>query len=643
MINKMIAGLPRYNRYNLKKDKALDKQQEPKAQPDTKIYRIIDLLPAGEIKKDNNPEDELAGIPADCSKSNTIFQEGNISKDNELLETRYKAKPNTNSNYVYSSVKEKFAQLQQIVEQTDDLVSVTNKDGLFEYVNPAFEKFTGYSRNEAIGKKSSLLKSGKHDQTFYEDLWKTVNSGKAFFGEFYNKKKSGEIYIEAKTINPIRDENGDISYFVSTGKDITKWKENEIQLLKYKDHLEELVEKRTEEYKAVQTELMHEVSWRKEAEEELRIKEERLQLAVEASEVGLWDLNLVTNKIYSNKIFQDLLGLIKTDEEGLSFDSFIDSIYEKDRKKFLNEYERHLKNITPVFNVEHRIRKSNGDIKWVVTKGKVAARDKDANPLRFLGKVEDISLRKQSELLIRKAFLKAKELADIKSRFVSMVSHEFRTPLATILSSAEVIEFYFSQLSENERYNHFRKIDKSIEYLSSLLNDIVTINKGDLNKIPVNSEDFELIEYCRQLIAETKLNNPNSNIKFISDAGSIPVKSDKKILRQIIINLLNNAVKYSRSGDEILFEIIYCDEFVEMKFTDKGIGIMSGDQDKLFEPFFRGSNAGATPGTGLGLSIVKRSIELLKGEIALNSKINSGTTFTVKIPQANNSQKSESI
>ncbi len=80
-----------------------------------------------------------------------------------------------------------------------------------------------------------------------------------------------------------------------------------------------------------------------------------------------------------------------------------------------------------------------------------------------------------------------------------------------------------------------------------------------------------------------------------------------------------------------------------MKFTDKGIGIMSGDQDKLFEPFFRGSNAGATPGTGLGLSIVKRSIELLKGEIALNSKINSGTTFTVKIPQANNSQKSESI
>ncbi|MBZ0201347.1 MAG: PAS domain S-box protein, partial [Ignavibacteriaceae bacterium] len=136
---------------------------------------------------------------------------------------------------------DKFTQLAQIIEQTNDLISVTNKNGIFEYVNPAFEKSSGYSKEELIGKSSSILKSGRHDDKFYKDLWNTVNAGKAFFGEFYNKRKSGEIYLEAKTISPIRDESGVVTHFVSTAKDITDLKKVQATLYTTELHLRSLL------------------------------------------------------------------------------------------------------------------------------------------------------------------------------------------------------------------------------------------------------------------------------------------------------------------------------------------------------------------------------------------------------------------
>jgi len=651
----------------------------------------------------------------------------------------------------------KFLQLAQVVEQTNDLVSVTDKNGLLEYVNSAFEKFLGYSREELIGKPSSIFKSGKHDDKFYKDLWETINSGNVFFAEFYNKKKSGQIYLEAKTISPIRNESGVVTHFVSTGKDISElkkiqsalyttglhlrsllknihdvifyldsnweikyvnqsissslfFKQNELinkpiaqfmrqecvddlknlinqcgadnqrtnpgeiifvskyglsvyfeirvttvstksnqlkiilvardiserkktekEILNYKEHLEELVEQRTNQYLEVQKELIQEVNWRKEAEEELRVKEERLQLAVEASEEGLWDLNIETNTIYSNEIFQKMIGILKSDAPGLSFDEYKNKIYEKDISKYLAEFEKHLNGITSKFCIEHRIKDTAGKVKWVISKGMVVLRDSENNPLRFIGKIEDISLRKKSESLMKKAYAKEKELANIKSRFVSMVSHEFRTPLATLLSSAEILEYYQTQISESERTGHFRKIEKSVEYLASMLNDVITINKGDLNKIDVCEEEFDVIEFCRQLITEVKAKHVSSTIRFVSDVENKLVKTDKKLLRQIIVNLLNNAVAYNINDNDIKFSVLFNNEQLIMKFRDNGVGISAGDQKELFTPFFRGSNVKNISGTGLGLAIVKKAIDLLKGSILVKSKINRGTLFIVKI------------
>jgi len=529
-------------------------------------------------------------------------------------------------------ILEKFTLLAKVVEQTDDIVSITNKDGIFEYVNPSFEKFTGYKKDEILGKPSNTLKSVEHDDQFYKGLWETIESGKVFTAEFINKKKSGEIYIEQKTISPIKDESENILYYVSTGKDITERKKTEEQLLNYKNHLEELVEQRTEDYKEIQDRLNKEINWRKEAEEELRVKEERLHLAIEASEEGLWDLNIETSKIYSNEIFQNMLGIAKSHGDGLCLKEYEEFIYEKDRDKYKEEFENHLNNITLKFSFEHRIRDTAGNIKWVATKGKVVLRDNNNNPLRFIGKIEDITRRKKSEVLFKKAFHKAKDLANLKSRFVSMVSHEFRTPLATVLSSTEILEQFSTQISADERNDYFRKIENSVVYLSSLLNDVITINKGDLNKIDVKKEKFDLIEYCWQIIAEVKLNYASSNIRFISDLGSYQMESDKKLLTQIISNLLNNAVKYNINNNEIQLKISSCKEQVIMEFKDHGIGISPEDGKELFEPFFRAANVSNIPGTGLGLSIVKKSVELLNGEIVVKSKINTGTLFTVKIP-----------
>jgi len=326
-----------------------------------------------------------------------------------------------------------------------------------------------------------------------------------------------------------------------------------------------------------------------------------------------------------------MIGILKSDAPGLSFDEYKNKIYEKDISKYLAEFEKHLNGITSKFCIEHRIKDTAGKVKWVISKGMVVLRDSENNPLRFIGKIEDISLRKKSESLMKKAYAKEKELANIKSRFVSMVSHEFRTPLATLLSSAEILEYYQTQISESERTGHFRKIEKSVEYLASMLNDVITINKGDLNKIDVCEEEFDVIEFCRQLITEVKAKHVSSTIRFVSDVENKLVKTDKKLLRQIIVNLLNNAVAYNINDNDIKFSVLFNNEQLIMKFRDNGVGISAGDQKELFTPFFRGSNVKNISGTGLGLAIVKKAIDLLKGSILVKSKINRGTLFIVKI------------
>ena len=250
-----------------------------------------------------------------------------------------------------------------------------------------------------------------------------------------------------------------------------------------------------------------------------------------------------------------------------------------------------------------------------------------------LGAAHDISLRKKAEGEIRNALKHSQDLNQMKSRFVSMVSHEFRTPLSTILSSLELLEYYEDKLTRDDKNSHYSKITKSVDYLTELLDDVITINRADSGKLEAKYGEHEIVELINQLVSDLRgsyIDVPN--IIFKTEFKTLHVKIDEKLFRQIISNLVSNAIKYTPADKNVHINLFKKDNHFIFEVRDEGVGIPEESRSELFTPFYRASNIGSVPGTGLGLAITKRSVDLLKGQITFNSIENEGTTFTVKLP-----------
>jgi PAS domain S-box-containing protein len=246
----------------------------------------------------------------------------------------------------------------------------------------------------------------------------------------------------------------------------------------------------------------------------------------------------------------------------------------------------------------------------------------------------DITHRKLQEQEIFKALEQEKELNELKSRFVATASHEFRTPLTTILSSVELLEYYGHLSTEAENREYFKQIHTAINRMTTLMSDILTLDKTEIGKMDLNLEPIDLEKFCHSLIAEIQLGFQNRlDIDFVLHGQCLAVMMDEQILRHIFSNLLSNAVKYSPQEGKISFEVHALDRDLIFQIKDQGIGIPMEDQPRLFEPFFRAKNVGKISGTGLGLSIVKRLIELHGGQIEVESQVGLGTTFTVTLLQ----------
>ena len=245
----------------------------------------------------------------------------------------------------------------------------------------------------------------------------------------------------------------------------------------------------------------------------------------------------------------------------------------------------------------------------------------------------DISDRKQAEEDVHNALKNEKELNELKSRFVTMTSHEFRTPLSTILSSTELLQHYGYKWDEQKKLIHFQRIQTAVQNMTQLLNDVLLIGKAEAGKLEYNPTQFNLSEFCREIINEVQaVAGTKHMIAFCSEGQSNNVVMDEKLLRHILTNLLTNAVKYSTPGSRVWFNLI-CDRVAAVfSIKDQGIGIPPEDVGKLFESFHRGKNVSTIPGTGLGLTIVKKSVDLHGGKIKVKSEVGVGTTFTVTLP-----------
>ena len=255
--------------------------------------------------------------------------------------------------------------------------------------------------------------------------------------------------------------------------------------------------------------------------------------------------------------------------------------------------------------------------------------------------IRNITERKQAEEDIRQALEQQQQLNELKSRFVTMTSHEFRTPLASILSSSELLEHYGHKWDESKKLSHLYRIQNSVKHMTDLLNDVLLLGKADAGKLELNPTQINIVQFCQQLAEEFELTVSTHKIDFqvqdydaVDDVGNKFTKGciDEKTLKHIIYNLLSNAIKYSPESDRIYFELTCQAQQAILKVQDFGIGIPEEDLAQLFESFHRANNVGSIPGTGLGLPIVKRSLDLHGGTISVNSKINEGTIFVVTIP-----------
>lgn len=263
---------------------------------------------------------------------------------------------------------------------------------------------------------------------------------------------------------------------------------------------------------------------------------------------------------------------------------------------------------------------------------KVQSRTEDLN-LTITALEKEVNERKKAEEEARKALDRERELNELKSKFVSIASHEFRTPLSTVMSSAALINQYIERSEPDKVGKHVQRIKSSVNHLTSILNDFLSLGKLEEGKIDVNKEQIGVSEFLGEIKEEiTSTLKPGQQLIIDCGHSVTTLNSDSRILRNILFNLISNASKYSDAAKPIVIECFVDKSSIGFAIRDQGIGIPLEDQKHMFDRFFRASNAGNVQGTGLGLNIVKRYVDLLEGTISFSSEYGKGSVFTVIIP-----------
>ena len=281
--------------------------------------------------------------------------------------------------------------------------------------------------------------------------------------------------------------------------------------------------------------------------------------------------------------------------------------------------------LTDVKDAQHELIKLNKDLELKVIERTEELEDAVNGLLSANKKLTE------NETLLTTALNKEKELNELKSRFVSMASHEFRTPLSTILSSAALISRYKETDQNDHRLKHVDKIKSAVRNLTGILNDFLSLSKIEEGKETVKKELVQVDTICATVISEVEgLLSPSQKIEY--NQCDIKLNTDPRILKNVLFNLVSNAIKYSKSEKEetiIKITAVKNNDDVEFQIIDNGIGIPEAEQKHLFSRFFRASNVENIQGTGLGLNIVRRYVELLGGQIRFKSSEHTGTVFYV--------------
>ncbi|MBS2099394.1 PAS domain S-box protein [Carboxylicivirga linearis] len=521
------------------------------------------------------------------------------------------------------------------VEQSPVSVEITDLDFNISYVNNAFIHKTGYSRDELIGSNPRLLKSGIHKKEYYERLYKTILSGESWTGEIQNKTKEGKLLWEHMTITPIKNTQGDVLNYMAIKQDVTKRKEYEQLILKLNESLEDKVNERTKQLTELNNKLTEEIDIRSQIEDALLTKTEELEsfFSLTLDFLCIGKISGVFVKINNAWIRQ--LGYAYTELEGHNVLEFI----HEDDLDMTKQALRQLSDKEEVRNHISRFRNKKGEYRYL---------DWHAASLNesIYAAARDITEQKEYEKNLLRAQEEAFRANNAKSEFLANMSHEIRTPMNAILGYSNLLSI---SVEDKKQKRFLNSIITSGNSLLNLINDILDLSKVEAGKIELVPDYVELTLFFKEFERIFSLAAQEKGLELdidINAPSGISVLIDSSRLRQIIINLLGNSIKFTDNGSVSLIVMVknskkpissnknLVDLFIEI--SDTGIGIPPEFVDNIFKSFIQLKDFHSKGGTGLGLAICKQLVDLMGGEIELESELGKGSVFRVtfkNIPQ----------
>ncbi|MBT8311519.1 MAG: PAS domain S-box protein [Flavobacteriaceae bacterium] len=464
------------------------------------------------------------------------------------------------------------------------------------YANRAFEKITGYSRSEILNRNCRFLQNQDRNQEGVQVMRNAIKKGESCQVEVRNYRKDGTLFWNEVSINPIKNEDGIITHFIGIQNDIT-----------------------------LRVNIEQEVNYL------VRIFNESLNeiYVLEADNLKISHANFgaCINSGYTLEELRgkSLLALLPQYNKA-KFHKALEPIFRRSREKIILETLLKRKDGSE-YPVEVHLQSSKkGDSRVIICI--ILDITEKRNYMDRLEATVEERTRQLQEALSREI-----ELNELKTKFLSMVSHEFKTPLSAILTSATLVGKYQETESQEKRTRHLKTIKREVKHLNNILNDFLSIERFEKGKELYNLTKFSLSKVINEVVYNANMMlKSGQRINYPQDVDDLTVCQDEKIVSLALTNLLYNSIKYSPEDTLIDIQVTAGDDMLVIKVIDEGIGIPEKDQRFIFERYFRAENVLLTQGTGIGLNIVKSHVDNLGGSISFSSRENEGTTFTLVFP-----------